>query len=102
MLRLYHIHNLAMSKEGKSTLTWAWEEINAFKVVSTGSKAVNDGFFIIIMSEKENKQPVLQEGVYSKKQTNKKKTTDLIIQLLFIVCISSQFRGKKKWVQVVP
>lgn len=51
---------------------------------------MNDGFFIIIMSEKENKQPVLQEGVYSKK-----KTTDLIIQLLFIVCISSQFRGKK-------
>lgn len=61
---------------------------------STGSKAVNDGFCIIIMSEKENKQPVLQEGVYSKKN-NKKTPTDLIIQLLFIVCISSQLRGKK-------
>lgn len=44
---------------------------NKCKVVSTGSKAVNDGFFIIIMSEKENKQPVLQEGVYSKKKTKK-------------------------------
>lgn len=57
---------------------------------------MNDGFFIIIMSEKENKQPVLQEGVYSKKNKTKQKTTDLIIQLLFIVRISSQLRGKNK------
>lgn len=85
MLRLYHIHNLAMSKEGKSTLTWAWEEINAFKVVSTGSKAVNDGFFIIIMSEKENKQPVLQEGVYSKKKT--KKNNDRLNYTTIVYCV---------------
>lgn len=47
---------------------------------------MNDGFFIIIMSEKENKQPVLQEGVYSKK-TNKQKKNDRLNYTTIVYCV---------------
>lgn len=46
---------------------------------------MNDGFFIIIMSEKENKQPVLQEGVYSKKTT--KKNNDRLNYTTIVYCV---------------
>lgn len=59
---------------------------------STGSKAVNDGFFIIIMSEKENKQPVLQEGVYSKKNPKK---PDRLNYTTIVYCVH-QFSIKRQ------